>query len=76
MGPHMIILKVQGVVHYTPQTAQRLPFLNPPFHPFELIAMEDEMKYLLINQVLNQFDVHMDMAFELGSDLSAYEGNG
>ncbi|OJD23458.1 hypothetical protein ACJ73_05182, partial [Blastomyces percursus] len=76
-GLHMVVLEVQGVVGYTPQTARRLPTLNPPFRPFELIAMEDEMKYISITQVIDQLDVYVDTTFESDSDLSAeYEGRG
>ncbi|OJD24751.1 hypothetical protein ACJ73_03882, partial [Blastomyces percursus] len=74
-GPHMVVLEVQGAVRYTPQIAQRLPFLNPPFRSFELIAMEDEMKYISITQILDRLDVHVDTTFESDSYLSAeYEG--
>ncbi|OJD09538.1 hypothetical protein ACJ73_10244, partial [Blastomyces percursus] len=48
---------------------------NPPFRPFELIAMEDETKYISITQILDRLNVHVDTAFESDSDLSAeYEG--
>ncbi|OJD21432.1 hypothetical protein ACJ73_07228 [Blastomyces percursus] len=73
----MVVLEVQGVVGYTPQTARRLPTLNPPFRPFELIAMEDEMKYISITQVIDQLDVYVDTTFESDFDLSVeYEGRG